>query len=278
MMSDPDIGHVEEAISKLEFMAVVDIFPTETAKLADVVLPAACYAAKDGTFTATDRAIRVVRAAVEPPGEARADWRIACELGDMLGSDGFSFESPAQIMEEMAAVAPIYGGVDYERIEKEMVRWPCPSKDHPGTQILHAGSFKIGRGVFAPVEHTPPEEETSEEYPLILTTGRNLFHFHTGTMTRRSVKLQREAADPYVEVNPEDARRLGIADDESVRVTSRRGVITLTARVTPWIRPGTVFIPFHYVEGAANRLTNNALDPIAQIPEYKACAVRLDKA
>ena len=278
MMSDPDIEHVEEAIRKMEFVAVVDIFPTETAKLADVVLPAACYAEKDGTFTATDRAVRAVRKAVEPPGEARADWTIACDLGKMLGSDGFEFDSPAHVMAEMAAVAPIYGGIDYERIEEEMVRWPCPSKDHPGTRILHVASFKIGKGVFAPVEHAPPAEETSEEYPLILTTGRNLFHFHTGTMTRRSAKLHRESASPYVEINPEDAVKLGIADDSSVKVASRRGEITLTARVTLWIRPGTVFIPFHYVEGAANRLTNNALDPIAFIPEYKVCAVRVQKA
>lgn len=278
MMSDPDIGHVEEAISNLEFMAVIDIFPTETAKLADVVLPAACYAEKDGTFTATDRAVRAVRKAVDPPGEARADWRIASDLGGMLGSDGFEFDSPEQIMAEMAAVAPIYGGIDYERIEKEMVRWPCPSKDHPGTRVLHTGSFKIGKGVFAPVEHTPPAEETSEDYPLILTTGRNLFHFHTGTMTRRSAKLQREAAGPYVEINHEDAGRLGIADGASVRVSSRRGSITLSAWVTPWIRPGTIFIPFHYAEAAANRLTNNALDPIAQIPEYKVCAANVQKA
>ncbi|MDH3365557.1 MAG: formate dehydrogenase subunit alpha [Thermoplasmata archaeon] len=278
MMSDPDTGHVEAAISKLEFLAVVDIFPTETAKLADVVLPAACYAEKDGTFTATDRAIRAVRKAADPPGDARPDWKIACDLGKKLGSEGFEFESPEQIMVEMAAVAPIYGGVDYARIEREMVRWPCPTKDHPGTKVLHTESFKIGKGVFAPVEHTPPAEETSEDFPFILTTGRNLFHFHTGTMTRRSVKLQREAPNPYVEVNPVDARALGISDDASVRVSSRRGSITLSARVTPWIRPGTIFIPFHYVEAAANRLTNNALDPIAQIPEFKVCAASVEKA
>jgi formate dehydrogenase alpha subunit len=278
MMSDPDIGHIEAAIGKLEFLAVVDIFPTETARLADVVLPAACYAEKDGTFTSTDRVIRVVRKAVDPPGEARPDWRIACDLGRMLGSEGFAFESPAQIMDEMASVAPIYGGVDYERIEREIVRWPCPSKDHPGTKVLHEGAFKIGRGVFAVVEHTPPAEETSEDFPFVLTTGRNLFHFHTGSMTRRSRKLQREAPDPYAEVNTEDARDLGISDGESIRVSTRRGSIVLEARVTEWIRPGTIFIPFHYAEAAANKLTNNALDPIAQIPEFKVCAASLEKA
>ncbi len=278
MMSDPDIGHIEAAIAKLDFLAVVDIFPTETAKLADVVLPAACYAEKDGTFTSTDRVIRVVRKAVDPPGEARPDWQVACDLGRMFGSDGFEFGSPAQIMEEMASVAPIYGGVDYDRIDREIVRWPCPTKDHPGTKVLHEGSFKIGKGPFAIVEHTPPAEETSEDFPFILTTGRNLFHFHTGSMTRRSRKLQREAPDPYVEVNEDDAHELGIADGQSVRVSTRRGSITLEARVTGWIRPGTVFIPFHYAEAAANKLTNNALDPIAQIPEFKVCAASIEKA
>ncbi|HUU07782.1 MAG TPA: formate dehydrogenase subunit alpha [Thermoplasmata archaeon] len=278
MMSDPDIGHIEAAIQKLEFLAVIDIFPTETAKLADVVLPAACYAEKDGTFTSTDRAIRVVRKAVDPPGEARPDWRIACELGRMLGNDGFAFDSPADIMNELAAVAPIYGGVDYERIDREIVRWPCPSKDHPGTKVLHTGSFKIGKGVFAIVEHTPPMEETDENFPFILTTGRNLFHFHTGSMTRRSVKLQRESPEPYVEINSADANQLDVLEGQSVRVSSRRGSITLAARVTDWIRPGTIFIPFHYAEAAANKLTNNALDPIAQIPEFKVCAASVERA
>ena len=278
MMSDPDTGHVEAAIRKLEFLAVIDIFPTETAKLADVVLPGACYAEKDGTFTATDRAIRVLRKAVEPPGEARPDWQIACELGRLLGSDGFGFESPSKIMDEFAAVAPIYGGVSYDRIEREIVRWPCPSTDHPGTRFLHEGSFKIGRGVLAPVEHAPPAEEPSEDFPFILTTGRNLFHFHTGSMTRRSPKLHRESPGPYVEVNEGDAERLGIQDGSSVRVSSRRGSITLEARVTGWILPGTIFIPFHFAEAAANRLTNNALDPVAQIPEFKVCAASLEKA
>ncbi|UCE91151.1 MAG: formate dehydrogenase subunit alpha [Methanobacteriota archaeon] len=278
MLSDPDIGHVEAAIQKLDFLAVVDIFPTETAKLADVVLPAACYAEKDGTFTATDRAIRVVRRAVDPPGEARADWQIACELARRLGCQGFDFKSPAEVLAEIGAVAPLYGGIDRDRVDSEVVRWPCPSKNHAGTRVLHEGSFKMGRGAFAVVDHTPPAEEPSDDFPFVLTTGRNLFHFHTGTMTRRSAKLQRESPEPYVEINAEDAERLGIADGASVRVTSRRGAITVVARVTRWIDKGTIFIPFHYAEGAANRLTNNALDPIAQIPEFKVCAASLEHA
>jgi formate dehydrogenase alpha subunit len=278
MLSDPDLKHVEEAIEELEFLAVVDIFPTETAKLADVVLPAACYAEKDGTFTSSDRAVRLIRKAVEPPGEARPDWMIACELGRRLGASGFDFASPSDVMDEMASVAPIYGGMSHDRVDKEVVRWPCPSKDHKGTPVLHVGTFKMGKGVLTPVHHEPPAEVPSEEFPLILTTGRNLFHFHTGTMTRRSPKLEREAPEPYVEINPQDAAAIGVRDGDRVRVSSRRGGIALAARVTDRIIPGTIFIPFHYAEAAANRLTNAALDPVAKIPELKVCAAKVEKA
>lgn len=278
MLSDPDLNHVEQALKELELLAVAEIFPTETTRLAHIVLPAACYAEKDGTFTSTDRAIRVVRKAVDPPGEAMPDWKIACEIGRRLGSKGFEFSSPSEIMDEMAAVAPIYAGISHSRAEAAVVRWPCPAKDHPGTRILHTQKFTKGLGTLAPVHHTPPAEEPSEEYPMILTTGRNLFHYHTGTMTRRSPKLEREAPEPYVEVNLADAKRLGISNGERVMVSSRRGSITLKARVTDRIIPGSMFIPFHYAEAAANRLTNAALDPISKIPELKVCAAKIEKA
>ncbi len=278
MVSDPDIAHVEDALKHLEFLAVAEIFPTDTSRFAHVVLPAACYAEKDGTFTSTDRIVRRVRKATEPPGEARADWQIACELGRRLGASGFEFGSPSEIMDEMASLAPIYGGIDYGRIDTQVLRWPCPTRDHPGTRVLHAQKFSKGLGEFSPVHHTPPAEEPSEEYPLILTTGRNLFQFHTGTMTRRSPKLEREAPEPYVEINLADAKRLGIADGERVMVSSRRGAITLKARVTERIISGSIFIPFHYAEAAANRLTNAALDPISNIPEFKVCAAKVQKA
>jgi formate dehydrogenase alpha subunit len=278
MVSDPDIGHVEQALKKLEFLAVTDIFLTETAQLAHVVLPAACYAEKDGTFTSTDRAIRVLRKAVDPPGEARPDWTIACELGRRLGSKGFEFSSPAKVMDEMASVTPQYGGIDHVRIDRQVLRWPCPAKDHQGTRILHREKFTRGLGAFAPVKHEPPKEVPSEEYPFILTTGRNLFQYHTGTMTRRSPKLEREAPEPYVEMNRSDAKRLGIADGQRVSVSSRRGSIKLMARVTDRIIQGSIFIPFHYAEAAANRLTNAALDPISNIPELKVCAAKVERA
>lgn len=278
LISDPDINHVEEAVKELEFLAVSDIFMTETAQLADVVLPAACYAEKDGTFTNTDRAIRMVRRAVDPPAEAKPDWVIACDIGKRLGSNGFDFSSPAEIMAEMATVTPILGGISYEKIDREVVRWPCPAKEHPGTAILHTQKFTRGLGLFAPVQHRPPAEVTSDEYPFILTTGRNLFQYHTGTMTRRSPKLEREAPEPYVEMNKLDAKRLGVSDEERVIVSSRRGSITLKARVTDRIVPGSIFIPFHYSEAPANRLTNAALDPVSNIPELKVCAAKIAKA
>lgn len=278
MLSDPDLNHVEQALKELELLAVADIFPTETAKLAHIVLPAACYAEKDGTFTSTDRAIRMVRKAVDAPGEALPDWRIACEIGRRFGSGGFQFSSPSEVMDEMAALAPIYAGISHARADREVLRWPCPAKDHPGTRILHTQKFTKGLGTFAPVHHTPPAEEPSEDYPLILTTGRNLFHYHTGTMTRRSPKLEREAPEPYVEVNTGDAKRLGVSEGDRVMVSSRRGSITLKARVTDRIIPGSIFIPFHYAEAAANRLTNAALDPLSNIPELKVCAAKLEKA
>jgi predicted molibdopterin-dependent oxidoreductase YjgC len=278
MISDPDLGHLEEAIEELEFLVVADIFPTETVHKAQVVLPAACYAEKDGTFTSTDRAIRLLRKAVDPPGEAKADWVIACDLGKRMGSPGFDFSSPAEVMAEMASLTPQYAGIDFDRIDKLLLRWPCPTKEHQGTRILHAQKFTKGLGVFAPVHHAPPMEVPSEEYPFILTTGRNLFQYHTGTMTRRSPKLEREAPEPYVEINISDAKRLGINDGERVAVSSKRGSITLKARVTDRIILGSIFIPFHYAEAAANRLTNAALDPIATIPELKVCAAKVAKA
>ncbi len=278
MLSDPDLSHVEDALKKLELLAVVDIFPTETTSFASIILPAACYAEKDGTFTNTDRSVRLVRKAVEAPGEARPDWKIVCELAKRFGANGFDFKSPAEVMDEMARVAPIYGGIDHIRLDSEHLRWPCPTKDHKGTPILHTQKFTKGLGSFAPVRHKAPAEEPSEEYPFVLTTGRNLFHYHTGTMTRRSPKLEREAPEPYAEINSQDAKGLGIVDGERVMVSSRRGSITLKAAVTDRIIRGSIFIPFHYAEAAANKLTNAALDPVSTIPELKVCAARLQKA
>jgi len=276
MLSDPDLNHAEEQFRSLDFLAVSEIFMSETAELADVVLPACSFAEKDGTYTTTDRRVQRVRKAVEPLGDSKPDWWIIQELSRRMGYD-MSYGSPSEIMDEVALVAPIYGGVSFSRLESEDLRWPCRNADHPGTKIMHQGRFSRGRGVFHALEYRPPAEEPDEDYPYTLTTGRLLFHWHTGTMTRRSWTLTDQVNEAYMEINPMDAEALGVMEEDVVRVSSRRGSIELKADVTPRIRPGTVFIPFHYAEAAVNRLTNNALDPDAKIPEYKVCAVKIEK-
>lgn len=281
MISDPDLGHVEHALKNLEFLVVQDIFLTETAALADVVLPAACYAEKDGTQTSTERRVQRFRKAVEPPGKAKADWQIICELAAKMGfAKQFPFKSPEEIFNEVAKVTPAYGGMSYKRLEKpEALHWPCPTADHPGTPILHTVKFAHpdGLGIFTPIEFKLPAEVPDADYPMILTTGRCIWQWHTGSMTRRSPSLENEAPASWVEIDTEDAKRLGIQDKEVVKATTRRGTLNVTAKVTDSIKINEVFMPFHYVECAANKLTHNALDPVAKIPEFKACAVRIEK-
>ena len=279
MLSDPDVNHVRQCLEQVDLLIVQDIFLTETAQLAHVVLPGASFAEKDGAFTGTDRRIQRVRKAIEPVGESKPDWEIICLLAQRMGASGFDFASPEEVTDEIASVTPIYGGVSYERLEKEgSLQWPVLDANHPGTPYLHKGKFSRGLGHFHPIEFSEAAERPDEEYPLILTTGRLMFHFHTGTMTRRSEKLEQEVPEAYVEMHPDDATRIGLNGVRRVRVASRRGEIELAVRVTPYIRPGVVFIPFHFAEAAANELTNAALDPVSKIPEYKVCAVRVEKA
>jgi formate dehydrogenase major subunit len=281
MLSDPDLHHVEKGMKNLEFLVVQDIFLTETAEFANVVLPAACFAEKDGTQTSTERRVQRWRKAVNPPGEAKADWQIISELAGKMGfAKQFPYKSAEEVFVEVAKVTPSYGGMNYARLDKpEALHWPCPTADHPGTPILHKEKFAHpdGLGVLTPIEWKPPAEVPDKEYPLILTTGRCIWQWHTGTMTRRSENLEREVPTGWVEINPEDAAALGVADGEMVKAKTRRGEIEIGAKVTENIRKGEVFIPFHYVECAANILTNNALDPVAKIPEFKACAIRIEK-
>jgi formate dehydrogenase (coenzyme F420) alpha subunit len=280
MLSDPDLTHVRHAIENLEFLVVQDIFLSETAEMADVVLPASCYAEKDGTQTNTERRVQRFRKAQEPPGEAKEDWKIFCELAAKMGyANQFNFQSPEEIFNEIAAVTPSYHGMNYRRLDPDGLHWPCPTEDHPGTPILHREKFATsdGLGIFTPIEWKPPAEVPDAEYPFVLTTGRVIWQWHTGTMTRRSWSLEKEAPIGWIEINPEDARELGVKDKETVRASTRRGSIDIPARVTPDIMKGEMFIPFHYKEHPANVLTNNALDPIAKIPEYKACAVKVEK-
>jgi formate dehydrogenase major subunit len=281
LLSDPDLHHVEKGFKNLEFLVVQDIFLSETAELANVVLPAACYAEKDGTQTSTERRVQKWRKAVNPPGEAKADWQIISELAGKMGfAKQFPYKSPEEIFNEVAKVTPSYGGMNYARLDKpEALHWPCPTLEHPGTPILHKEKFAHpdGLGVLTPIEWKPPAEVPDKEYPLVLTTGRCIWQWHTGTMTRRSESLEREVPTGWVEINPEDAVALGVVDGEMVKAKTRRGEIEIGAKVTDSIRKGEVFIPFHYIECAANILTNNALDPVAKIPEFKACAIRIEK-
>ncbi len=277
MGSSPDINEVERGLKKLEFLVVQDLFLSETAELADVVLPAASFAEKDGTFTNTERRIQRVRKAIEPVGEAAPDWWITCEIARRMGFAGFEFSHPREIMAEIAAVNPSYAGVRYERLEAGGLQWPVPGDEHPGTRFLHEGRFATpsGRASILPLAYRPPAEEPDEEFPLVLTTERSLYHFHTATMTRKVEGLRVLRARELVELNPSDATRLGIDDGDLVRVASRRGEVEAEARVTAASPPGVVSMTFHFEESRTNLLTNPARDPVAKIPETKVCAVRV---
>jgi formate dehydrogenase major subunit/formate dehydrogenase alpha subunit len=276
MVSYPDRSSVRRALEKLEFLAVCDIFPTETSKLADAVLPAASFAEKEGTFTSTERRIQRIRKATDPPGESRSEWEVAAELLRRLGVPG-DYSSPADIMEEISSLAPNYGGVTYHRLGAAGLQWPCPTRDHPGTEIMHIEKFPIGLARFRPVDHMEPAEGPDGEYPLLLTTGRCLYHFHTSTMTRRSPLLDREVPSPFVEVNPEDASRAGLRNGQKALVETRRGQLQLEVKVSPGVPRGILFVPFHFSEAPANLLTGAFLDPSSKIPELKISAARLRK-
>lgn len=273
--SDPDVNHVKHALSCAELLVVIDIFLTDTAKLAHVVLPGVSFAEKDGTFSNTERSVLRVRKAVEPVGDARPDWQIIGDLSTRFGLP-VSYDSPSEIFDEIASVTPSYGGLSYERLEDGGIPWPCPTKDHPGTPVLHTERFTRGKGLFHAIEYRPPEELVDEEFPMQLTTGRYFPHYHTATMTRTSPSLSREMPEGHVEINPEDAQELGIGNDDLALITSRRGEVVTKAVLTDTVEKGTVFMSFHFMEANANVLTNPALDPICKIPEYKVCAVRVE--
>ena len=277
MLSDPDINHVKKALEALEFLVVQDMFLTETAELADVVLPATSFAEKDGTFTNSERRVQRVRKALEAIGDSRPDWLITCQIAQKMGAKGFDIENPSQIMDEIARLTPSYGGISYSRIEDGGLQWPCPTAEHPGTPILHTQQFTRGRGHFVPLEYKPPMELPDDEYPLVLTTKRSLYHYHTGTMTRKVKGLNTILSEELVEINPVDASALGISEGEVIKVISRRGEVVAKARVTEASPAGVVSMDFHFGESPANILTNPALDPVAKIPELKVCAVRVEK-
>jgi formate dehydrogenase alpha subunit len=278
VLSDPDIAHVRAALESLDFLVVQDVFMSETAELADVVLPAFSFAEKDGTFTNTERRVQRVRPAVLPPGDAREDWRILCDVSSRMGYP-MGYTDSSAIMDEIASMTSIYGGISHDRLDADGagLQWPCPTRSHPGTPVLHRESFTRGKGRFHAVHFIPPRELPDEEFPFVLTTGRLLPHWHTGTMTRRCDVLEAFGPHGTVELNPGDAESLALHQGEMAVVRSRRGKIELPVTVTQRVDRGTVFISFHFKEHPANALTIAALDPVAKIPEFKACAVSVEK-
>jgi len=286
MMSDPDTNHVEGALRSLDFLIVQDIFLSDTAQLAHVVLPAASSLEKGGSFTNTERRVQLIHPVLPAPGLARADWEITAEIaarfdqkmGIKRRENYWTFESPLAIFDELATVTPIYGGMRYERLQGKGLQWPCPTADHPGTPILHVGKFSRGLGLFSPVKAQDPAENCDDDYPLVLSTGRVLYHFHSGTMTRRSQPLAWREPGGYVEVNEMDAEAAGLQEGDEVVIKSRRGSVQATLKISENVQPGTIFLAFHWREAPANILTQDfALDPVAKIPEYKISAVRLEK-
>jgi formate dehydrogenase major subunit len=276
VMSDPNQHHVIEALEKLDFIVVQDIVLTETAQYADVVLPGLAFIEKEGTVSNTERRVQMMHRVVAPAGDSRDDWWIIMEIARRMGVT-WNYTSARDIFNEVRAVTPSYAGITYERLEKELIQWPCPTEGHPGTQLLHREKFTRGLGLLSAIEFTPPAEDVDPEYPVILTTGRILEHFHTGTMSRNSIILTKIVNEAFVELNPIDASNYNIADGEVISVSTRRGSLRIRAKVSSMPKPNVVFIPFHFVEAAANKLTIDALDPTCKIPEFKVCACKIEK-
>jgi len=273
VLTDPNQHHTIKALENLEFLVVQDIFMTETAHHAHVVLPAACSFEKDGTFSNTERRVQRVRMAVNPPGDSRDDLSIIQDLSKAMGYP-MDYRSPEQVLEEFGKLWPALGGITYDRIKTRGLAWPCPTKDHPGTEFLYKDGF-AKKIPFMPLAFNPPAEVTNRDYPFILTTGRNLYQYHSGSMTRQVKAIEEHAGEAYVELNPADGAKLGVSNGDLVKVSSKRGEVELKARFTRRVSEGTVFIPMHYREAAANVLTNDALDPDVKIPEFKVCAVKV---
>ncbi len=274
LVSDADLNHTKKSFENLDFLVVQDIFLTETAKMANVVFPSKCFAEKEGTFTNSERKAQRVRKAIDSCSQAQSDWKIISELGLRMGYSMF-YDNEPDIMKEISKITPSYGGITYERIENSGLHWPCPDTNHPGTPILHIGAFPCGKGNFSAIDYIEPAEKRDKDYPLILTTGRVIYHYHTGTMTRKSKGLNERAPESFVEISSDDAENYDLKNGEPVKISSRRGEIVVKTKISKKAVQGTVFIPFHFAEAAANTLTNGALDPISKIPEFKVCAVQI---
>ncbi|MHA2098167.1 MAG: formate dehydrogenase subunit alpha, partial [Candidatus Kariarchaeaceae archaeon] len=275
-LSDPNVNKVRDALNTVDFLVVHDLFLTETAKYADVVLPVKSFAEKDGTFTNTERKVQRVRNGLTIGGDIKSDWEILVELLNRFGVDA-KYDSPSEIFDELAQYTPQYRGMNYKRIDANGLQWPCKDENDPGTKILHKDTFTLGKGRMIPVDFEDAAELPDEEYPMVLSTGRNLYHFHTGEMTHRSKGLHQRRPYETTELNPLDAERLGIKDGEKMKMKTRRGELVTVAKITNKILEGVVFMTFHHKEAAANLLTNDVLDPFAKIPELKVCAVHVEK-
>jgi formate dehydrogenase major subunit len=275
-LSDPNTNVVKECLAAMEFLVVQDIFLTETAEYADVILPGTAFPEKDGTYTNTDRYVQLARQAIKPPGQARTDWQVIAELATRMGYP-MAYQSVAEIWDEIAALSPSFAGISHGRLAQKPLSWPVPTADHPGSDVLFTDGFPKGPGKFSPAEFAPAKELPDEEFPFVLNTGRYREHWHTGTMTRRAKALDALSPEPLADMHRDDLQRLGIRDGEFVRLRSRRGEIVLKARASTRMTPGSVFVPFHFKEAAANLLTIDALDPFGKIPEFKFCAVRVER-
>jgi predicted molibdopterin-dependent oxidoreductase YjgC len=288
VMSDPNTSHIRHCLEECEFILLQEIFPSETSPYADVLLPGVSFAEKTGTFTNTERRVQMVHKAIEPLGDARPDWWITTQLAKQILSQGnrqpvntpqagWDYSDTDQIMAEIALLTPSYAGISHQRLENgDQLYWPVKDLHHPGTPILHVGQFARGKGRFAPIEHIPPAELPNDEYPFVLNTGRVLYHWHGGEMTRRAKGLLEVYDCTLIEINPDDALLVGLNGKNRVRVSSRRGSIEAEAWVTDRVPPGMVFANFHFPDASANELTIAALDPISMIPEYKVCAVKIE--
>ncbi|OEG00152.1 formate dehydrogenase subunit alpha [Vulcanibacillus modesticaldus] len=274
VLSDPDSNHVRKALENLDFLVVQDIFMNETARLADVILPASSFAEKDGTFTNSERRVQRVRKAIDPIGNSKPDWQIICELSSRMGYE-MHYQSASEIFDEMASLTHIYAGMDYQRLDKNGLHWPCPTKDHPGTEVLHVGKFTKGKGVFIGIDHIPPAELPDEEYPYYLSTGRRFYHYNL--TTQYSSSLSEYHPEELAMVNPKDAKRLGIKKGDKIKITSRRGEVITSFEITDRVTEGTIWMSFHYRDVPTNVLTNGVYDPVSHTGEYKVAAVKVEK-
>jgi formate dehydrogenase major subunit len=274
-LTEGNIQKVERALQMAELVVVQDLFPSRTAQFAHVVLPAASFAEKDGTFVNSERRVQRIRKAIEPIGESKPDWQILCELSQRLGY-AMTYQSPEEIFEEIRRLVPIYAGISYRRLEEQYgLQWPCPTEDHPGTKFLHKEKFTRGRAQLVGIEHFPAAELPDSQYPFLLTTGRTFMQYNCGTMTRRT-KAGRAEPENFVQLSAQDAQKLGIKSGDRVRVRTRRGELIVKAQIAE-IAEGVVWMPFHYAESPTNLLTNDAVDPICGITELKVCAAAVER-